>query len=330
MGDLFIDIREEKVDLGQPVVSVIILTYNQEKTVGRAIESVLSQKTNFAFEIVIGEDGSTDRTREICEDYARKYPEVITLLPKAPNKGVVRNYFDAFRATRGVYIADCAGDDRWSDETKLQNQRDFMNHNTDVAIYFTSWTNVDLEGHPVDYGYSAREYWEGLTDGRQMLESFLAHQLPIVLSTALYRRSLLVQALEEAPEMVENEEMGCEDLPVCAALLSRGLGASSTRRTLDYTVGNPASITAASDLRRRFDFHLCALRGTVLLARYYDVAMERLAPHVREQVRYLLSLAWKLHDRELGDKVRELVNTFHLPCDWKSRVLMAVWRKSKK
>lgn len=81
-----------------PEVSVIIVTYNQADSIGRSIESVLSQQCDFIFEIIIGEDGSTDNTREVCEDYARRFPEIVRMMPKAPNKGVVDNYFEIGRA----------------------------------------------------------------------------------------------------------------------------------------------------------------------------------------------------------------------------------------
>ncbi len=86
----------------RPDISVIILTYNQQHTVAQAIESVLAQNTpDYCVEIVIGDDGSTDATRDICSGYAARYPERIRLMPEAPNKGVVRNYFDTLEACRG-------------------------------------------------------------------------------------------------------------------------------------------------------------------------------------------------------------------------------------
>lgn len=63
----------------KPLVSVIIVTYNQESTIARAIDSVLSQECNFRFEIILGEDCSTDKTRKICIEYANKFPDIIKL-----------------------------------------------------------------------------------------------------------------------------------------------------------------------------------------------------------------------------------------------------------
>ena len=123
----------------KPLVSVIVLTYNQQDTIARTLDSILAQRVSFPFEIVIGEDAGTDGTRSICEDYVRRYPDKVRLMPKAPNKGVVRNYFDTLEACRGEYIADCAGDDYWTSDTKLQRQADILMQRPEVAVVHTAW-----------------------------------------------------------------------------------------------------------------------------------------------------------------------------------------------
>lgn len=118
-----------------PVISVIVLTYNQQHTVGRTIDSILAQKTHYPYEIIIGEDASPDdNTRGVCERYAELHAPKIRLLPQAANKGVVRNYVDCLMACRGKYIAICAGDDWWSDPEKLEIQVSFLEHNPDYVL----------------------------------------------------------------------------------------------------------------------------------------------------------------------------------------------------
>mgnify|MGYP003814853055 FL=1 len=75
----------------QLVVSVHMITYNHEAYIAQAIEGVLMQKTNFRFELVIGEDCSTDSTRRICERHADRYPDIINLLPSEKNLGMMPN-----------------------------------------------------------------------------------------------------------------------------------------------------------------------------------------------------------------------------------------------
>ena len=96
------------------LVSVLIITYNHEKFISETIESALNQRTDFKFEIVIGEDFSTDKTREVCESYKKLNPEVINLLPSKKNWGVIPNFIRTHKECKGKYIALCEGDDYWT------------------------------------------------------------------------------------------------------------------------------------------------------------------------------------------------------------------------
>ena len=122
-----------------PVVSVHMITYNHEPYIRQAIEGVMMQKTDFEFELVIGEDASTDKTREICFEYQKKYPDRIRVLWWHEN--LYRNPHPAggngvrTRAhCRGEFIAFCEGDDYWIDPLKLQKQVDVMRRFPSVGI----------------------------------------------------------------------------------------------------------------------------------------------------------------------------------------------------
>ncbi|MBT8323695.1 MAG: glycosyltransferase [Winogradskyella sp.] len=120
-------------------VSVFILTYNQETYISQTIASILAQQTNFAFQLVIGEDHSTDKTRTIIKNYVEQYPDKIKLLPALnSNIGLIGNYMQTIRACDGKYIAICDGDDYWIDTKKLQKQVDFLEQHPDFSIVFTS------------------------------------------------------------------------------------------------------------------------------------------------------------------------------------------------
>lgn len=90
-----------------PKVSVIVLTYNQEKLIGRTLDSILAQKCDFPFEIIVGEDCSTDGTLAVCRDYEARHPDKIRLFANNPNKGLLDNYYDCILLARGEYLADC-------------------------------------------------------------------------------------------------------------------------------------------------------------------------------------------------------------------------------
>lgn len=116
------------------MVSVSMITYNHEKFIAEAIEGVVMQKTDFPFELVIGEDCSTDQTRSICIAYQKKYPDIIRLRLPETNQGMMLNWINNISNGKGKYIALCDGDDYWSDPYKLQKQFDFMEANPDYAL----------------------------------------------------------------------------------------------------------------------------------------------------------------------------------------------------
>ena len=109
-------------------VSVLMVTYNHEAFIGQAIESALAQETNFDYEIVIGEDCSTDQTQEIAQEFQQRYPDRIRLLLRKNNLGGggKENFVKTYQACQGKYIAMLEGDDYWTSPHKLQTQVDFL------------------------------------------------------------------------------------------------------------------------------------------------------------------------------------------------------------
>jgi glycosyltransferase involved in cell wall biosynthesis len=115
-------------------LSVMMITYNHEPFIAQAIQSALEQRTDFDYEIVIGEDCSTDRTREIVMDFHHRYPDRIVPLVREKNLGMMRNVRETLSACRGQYIAFLEGDDYWTSRDKLQRQVDFLDSHPDYAI----------------------------------------------------------------------------------------------------------------------------------------------------------------------------------------------------
>ena len=109
-----------------PLVSVVMITYNHEPYIAQAIEGVVSQETDFPIELIIGEDCSTDRTREIVLEFQRRYPEIIRVLFSGKNVGMQTNGTRTILAARGEYMAICEGDDWWHRKDKLQIQIPFF------------------------------------------------------------------------------------------------------------------------------------------------------------------------------------------------------------
>ncbi len=111
-----------------------MVTYNHEKYIRQAIESVLMQKTNFDYELVIGEDCSTDRTKEIVLTYQKRYPNKIRTLINKRNMGAGSNFIQTLKTCKGEYIAVLDGDDYWINSYKLQKQVDFLESHPGYSI----------------------------------------------------------------------------------------------------------------------------------------------------------------------------------------------------
>ncbi|TVQ03043.1 MAG: glycosyltransferase [Balneolaceae bacterium] len=122
-----------------PLVSVYLPTYQHANYICEAIESILMQETDFAFELIIGEDFSTDGTREIVYQYAENYPYLIRLITADYNVQQQANHMRCLLACRGKYIAICSGDDYWTDPQKLQKQADFMVANPEFSMCYHSY-----------------------------------------------------------------------------------------------------------------------------------------------------------------------------------------------
>jgi glycosyltransferase involved in cell wall biosynthesis len=123
-----------------PLVSILMVAYNHEKYISQALESVLMQRVSFSYEIVLGEDCSTDRTRKIILEYFSRHPEKFRLLLHEKNIGPWANQSAVLSACTGKYIAVLEGDDYWIAPDKLQKQVDFMEKHKDCSLCFhASW-----------------------------------------------------------------------------------------------------------------------------------------------------------------------------------------------
>jgi CDP-glycerol glycerophosphotransferase (TagB/SpsB family) len=115
-------------------VQIICVTYNQINFIKDALDSFLMQKTNFKFQILVGDDCSSDGSSEIISQYALKYPKIINHIRRNKKLGYQANFMDLCENITAKYVAICDGNDYWTDENKLQIQFDYMEKNQDVNI----------------------------------------------------------------------------------------------------------------------------------------------------------------------------------------------------
>jgi len=136
-------VEQSKMDTVQ--VSVVCLTYNHEKYLRKALEGIVSQKTDFAFEVIVHEDASTDRTAEILKEYAEKYrfirPIFQTVNQYSQGKDIESEF--CYSMVEGRYVAFCEGDDYWTDENKLQTMYDYLSTHPSCTMCCHAYLNVE-------------------------------------------------------------------------------------------------------------------------------------------------------------------------------------------
>lgn len=163
-------------------LSVFVVTYNQEQYIRQCLDSIVMQQTNFDYEVIIGEDCSTDRTPQICDEYAEKYPFIkVYYHPK--NLGLVKNWEFVLNHCSGEYVAMIEGDDYWTNPKKLQIQVDYLEKHKDIALTFTS-AQVAYEGGDVHNEH----IFDHLTSRTYLLEE-IYEKWSILTSTVVFRKS---------------------------------------------------------------------------------------------------------------------------------------------
>ena len=169
----------------QPLVTVCIATYNHEHYIAQAIRSVIGQKFNSTYQVVIADDASSDQTLEICRAWQVRYPEKIKLFGWEDRKNVgMRNLEILFQNCNSKYVAFCDGDDYWTDVLKLQKQVDYMEMHQDCAICFHPVLIHWDEGIEPDSVYP-RSRWRFKRTAPSLSELLRTNY--IQLNSALYR-----------------------------------------------------------------------------------------------------------------------------------------------
>lgn len=131
----------------QIMVSIIVPTYNHAPYVSQALDNILGQKTEFSYEILVGDDASSDGTQEILLEYAKRWPDKFRLFLRKKNIGASRNVYELLMAAKGKYLATCEGDDYWCDEEKLQLQVAYLEAHPNISGCVHKHRVVDEQGN---------------------------------------------------------------------------------------------------------------------------------------------------------------------------------------
>lgn len=223
-----------------PFVSVAIVTYNHEKFIEQCIESVFAQKTNFDFDVIVGEDCSTDNTRQVLMMLEQKYPGRLKPIYHQKNVGFMSNSFDyCFPRCKGKYIACIDGDDYWCDDKKLQMQVDALEKDKTAVISFTAvsfWDNTNktlIENPATPFLKKDRFTFNDILD------------LNVITTSSVVYKNVFTNGL---PPGITNFKMG--DWPIWLFLLLKGDAIFIDKITTVYRIHNSGVYTPLNQDKR--------------------------------------------------------------------------------
>ena len=198
-------------------VSVICVTYNHEKYIRQALDSILMQETTFPFEIRIGEDCSTDHTREILKEYEGRYPGRFCMYYREQNLGATKNEYELFMDAKGKYIAALELDDIWTDPHKLQKQYDFMQQHPEYIGVSHDFDIIDKNGNVI--GDSDNRKIKEYFNKKFTLDDFLENGFVFQTGTHFYRN---IFADGKDYSIIYTADRLIRDKTILSLLLDRG------------------------------------------------------------------------------------------------------------
>jgi glycosyltransferase involved in cell wall biosynthesis len=166
-----------------PKVSVCVITYNQERYIRECLQSLVDQETDFEFEVIVGDDCSTDDTPAIVREFANRYPAVIRALFQEENTGGTKNYLDVHGAATGEYVAHMDGDDL-ALPGKLQKQADFLDQHTNCSFVCHAVAIISEDGAKT-LGINPEAVQPVFSDIDRLVRNYIF----FIHSSKMYRRS---------------------------------------------------------------------------------------------------------------------------------------------
>lgn len=209
-----IEKRDPSIEINDIQVSIVLTVFNHGAFLSRALDMILAQKTSFRYEIVAGDDASTDNSAEILREYARRYPDIFSTTYRSVNLGGTKNFVDLVRKCRGRYITFIDGDDYWTDSEKLQIQFDFLERNNQ---FFSISHQVSVCNADGDFIYTVPA--DSYLDYPININSFLhGNRFPL---TATMMRLEPGDELDELLDLIEAGSRNAGDTTICLYLLDR-------------------------------------------------------------------------------------------------------------
>ena len=206
------------------MVSICCLVYNHEKYLRQCLDSLLMQKTDFIYEILIHDDASTDGSTDIIREYEEKYPDIIKPIYQTENqysKGVLISWTYQFPRAKGKYLAICEGDDYWVDSEKLQVQFDYMEENLNCSFCTHVVQHVTESGETLNV-FSPRDRMDSQVIPKDVITRNLLSSKPYMFQTSSFfvRKSIMEIYYGNLPKFFKVSKVG--DAPLKLFFAAKG------------------------------------------------------------------------------------------------------------
>lgn len=172
--------------INNPLLSVVICSYNRKNTVTNTIDSIIAQRCNFSYEIIIGDDCSTDGVGEVLLDYQKRFPEIISLLFHKENIGLGANWANCVKLCRGRYLTGCDNDDFWHDPNKISLQVDFLEKNPEFGMVHTDYFELNRKT-----GIQTKKIIHNTGYKDKLIKEIFKGNFKCCNSSVMYRKSII-------------------------------------------------------------------------------------------------------------------------------------------
>lgn len=292
-----------------PLVSVKMITYNHAPYIAKAIEGVLHQKTTFPFELVIGEDCSTDGTREIVFDYQKKYPTIINVITSEKNVGMKRNGYRTSIASRGKYIAFCEGDDYWHRPDKLQKQVEYFETHPECGLVHSDYDRyLVTSGKTIkNFNHTNNNKPPDNLDICSILRG--GKYLYILTCTVMLRKDFFSSVVSADPVLYQSERFLIGDTQLWAEIAYRSKTHYMDESLSTYNV-LPESASKSSDAIKQLKFGKSVSDMCLYLVQKYNLPENEKAYHARNWVRSALPLSFYQQQKLPEDVLKDFYAYF--------------------
>jgi glycosyltransferase involved in cell wall biosynthesis len=294
----------------EPLVSVKMITYNHAPFIIQSIKGVLKQKVNFPIELVIGEDYSTDGTREIVLEYQKKYSDIIRVVTSDNNVGMKKNSYRTAKACRGKYIAFCDGDDYWHHPGKLQKQADYLESHPECGLVCSDYDVYHFKSKKKIRNFVAYRNFE--VPKRPTILDFVKDNggigLAVLTCTVMARRALVDKITESDPYLHQDDHFLMGDTQRWAELATLAYFYYIPESLATHNI-TEESATRSKDIKKVLRFNISGAELRLYLCNKYNLPSSIKNIPEGSWCDNTLRLAFHSRSAELADEVRKKKKT---------------------